>query len=116
MLRVSGKRVFFSFTVVTLRILVIVSPNFSEKIWTHKVEVAGAAVFAVRDGYTLLVTRVIVTAFSARVAAVSSVNSAVFFVRKKVNARAPFLASGLGSSARSGSVVTVGALCTTLCD
>ena len=45
MLRVSGKRVVFSFTVVTLRILVILPPNFSEEIWAYKVEVASAGVF-----------------------------------------------------------------------
>ena len=83
MLRVSGKRVLFSFTVVTFRILVILPPNFSEEIWAHKIEVAGAAVLAVRVGCTLLVARVLVVAFSACVAAVRSVSPAVFFVRKR---------------------------------
>ena len=46
MLRVRGKMVCFSFTAVTLRILVILPPDYSEEIWTHEVEVvAGAAVF-----------------------------------------------------------------------
>ena len=116
MLRVSGKRVFFSFTVVTLLILVILPSNFTEEIWAHNVEVAGEAVSAVRDGCTLLVVRVLVAAFSARVAAVSSVSPAVFFVRKKVNAGAAFLASRLGVSVRGGSVVVLVAVCATLRD
>ena len=37
MLRVSGKRLFLSVTVVTMRILVILPHNFSEEIWTHEV-------------------------------------------------------------------------------
>ena len=96
--------------------MVILPPNFSEEIWAHKVEVAGAAVFAVRDGYTLLMARVGVAAFSACVAAVSSVSPAVFFVRKKANAGAPFLASRLGVSARGGSVVAVVLVCAILRD
>ena len=82
MLRVSGKRVLLSFT-ITLRILVILPLNFSEEIWAHKVEVVGAAIFAVRDGHTRLVARVLVVAFRDCVAAVSSVSPAVFFVRKQ---------------------------------
>ena len=87
-LRVSGKR-FLSITVVTLLILVILPPNFSEEIWAHKVEVAGAAVFLVRDGRTRLVARVLVAvaAFSACMVAVSSVSPAVLFVRKKGECR-----------------------------
>ena len=54
--------------------------------------------------------RVLVAAFSICVAAVSSVNPAVFFVRKKANVGATILASRLGASARGGSVVAVVAL------
>ena len=115
MLRVSGKRL-LSFTVDTFRILVILPPNFSEEIWAHKVEVAGAAVLAVRDDGTLLVARVFVAAFSARVAAVGSMNPAVFFVRKKANAGATFLASRLRVSACGDSVVAVVAVCAILRD
>ena len=48
MLRVSGKRLFFSVLVVMFWILVILPPNFSEEIWTHEVQVSGAAILAVR--------------------------------------------------------------------
>ena len=87
--------------------MVILPPHFPEEIWAHEVEVAGAAIFTVRDGCTLLVTRVLFAAFSACVAAVSSVSPAVFCVWKKANTRTPFLAPGLGVSARGGSVVAV---------
>ena len=85
--RVCGKRLCFSFTVVTWRILIILPPNFSEEIWAHKVEVAGAFVLAVRDGGTRLVARVLVAAFSARVAAVGSVSPAVFFCAERGECR-----------------------------
>lgn len=93
--------------------MITLSPNFSEEIWAHKVEVAGAAVFVVRDGCTRLVASVAVAAFSACVAAVSSVSPAVFSVRKEVNAGAAFLASRLGIR---GSVVAVVVLGTILRD
>ena len=60
--------------------------------------------------------RVLVAAFSASVVAVGSVSPAVFLVWKKANSGAPCLASGLGFSARGGSVVAVIALCATLRD
>ena len=109
MFRVSGKRL-ISFTVVTLLILVILPPNFSEEIRAHKVEVAGLAVLAVRDGHTHLVARISVATFSACVATVSTVSPAVFFVRKKANAGAEFLASRFGASVRGGSTLAVVAL------
>ena len=70
--------------------MVILPPNYSEEIWAPEVEVAGAAVLAVRDGSTSLVPRVAVAAFSAGVAAVSSVSPAIFFVREKTNAGLAF--------------------------
>ena len=72
--------------------------------------------FAVRDGCTHLVAWVLVAAFSASVAAVSSVSTAVFPVLKKANTGTTFLALGLGFSARGDSVVTVGTLCAILRD
>ena len=117
MLRVSGKRLVFSVTVVTLRILVILPPNVSEEIWAPEVQVAGAVVLRSEiDGCTHLVAWVLVAAFSASVAAVTAVSPTVFIVLKKADTRAWFLASGFGSSAGSGSVVTVGALGAILCD
>ena len=67
--------------------MVILPPNFSEEIWAHKVEVAGAAVLAVRDGSTRLVARVAVAAFSAGAATVSSVSPAIFFCEGKGECR-----------------------------
>ena len=82
MLRVSGKRLVISVTGFTLVISVIIPPNLLEEIRAHEVQVAGAAVFAVRDGYTHLVAWVLVAAFSTSVAAVGSVSPAVFFMLK----------------------------------
>ena len=96
--------------------MVILPPNFSEEIWAHKVQVASAAVLAVRDGSTRLVARVAVAAFSAGVAAVSSVSPAIFFVRKKANDGSAFLVFRFGGSARGGSAIAIVALCAILCD
>ena len=71
--------------------------------------------FFVRDVCTLLVARVLVAAFSANVAAVSSVSPAVFLVRKKANAGAPFLASGLGFSVRGLRLVRCVPFCVISC-
>ena len=70
----------------------------------------------VRDGCTHLVVWVLVAAFSASVAAVSSVSPAVFLVRKKVYTGASFLVSGLGCSTRGDSVIVVSSLCVVLRD
>ena len=80
MLRVSGKRLVFSVTGFTLLILVILPPNVTEEIRAYKVQVVSAAVLAVRDGGTHLVARVLVAAFSASVAAISSVSPAASFM------------------------------------
>ena len=60
--------------------------------------------------------RVLVAVFSASVATVSYASPAVFLVREKANAGAPFLVSWLGFGACDGSVVAVSALCAILRD
>ena len=112
MLRVSGKSLVISFTGFTLLILSILPPNISEEIRAPKVQVASASLLAVRDGGTHLVAWVLVTAFSAGVAAIGSVGPAVFFMLEEADARTAFLALGLGSigasvGVRAGLVVAI---------